>query len=127
MADHTLYSDAYYKAGESDSKQNNEKGVQDHGIPKGFFHVDLPTSLKDRSLSIDVARYGRLIIIKINGFSTVVIEDGIVADGVIQVVNNVLIPPKSVGGVVTEWQGEDLSVEDFKERFEPYVTGDEEL
>ena len=127
VADHTLYSDAYYKAGESGSKLKNEGGVQDQGIPKGFFHVDLPTSLKDRSLSIDVARYGRLIIIKINGFSTVVIEDGIVADGVIQVVNNVLIPPKSVGDIMTEWQGEDLSVEDFKQRFEPYVTGDQEL
>ena len=104
-----------------------ENDPSSNKIPKGFFHVDLPTSLKDRSLSIDVARYGRLIIIKINGFSTVVVEDGIVADGVIQVVNNVLIPPKSVGGVETKWQGEELSVEEFKKRFESYVTGDGEL
>ena len=44
------------------------------------------------------------------------IEDGIVFDGVIHVVSNVLIPPKSVGGVAQEWNGEELEVEDLKER-----------
>lgn len=77
--------------------------------------------LEDRSLSIDVGRYGRLISIKINGFSTVIIEDGIAADGVIQVVNNVLIPPKKVEGAQQQWQGEELSEEDLKERLEPFV------
>lgn len=126
VANQTLYSDAYYKA-----------DVEQTKIPKGFFHVsnppsgyeapshemqvDLPTLLKDKSLSIDVARYGRFIRIKINAFSTVVVEDGIVADGVIQVVSNVLIPPKAVGGVKTHWRGEELDLEDFKERLEPYA------
>ncbi len=77
--------------------------------------------LEDRSLSIDVGRYGRFISIKINGFSTVIIEDGIAADGVIQVVNNVLIPPKKVEGAKQEWYGEELSEEDLKERLEPFV------
>jgi len=77
--------------------------------------------LEDRSLSIDVGRYGRFISIKINGFSTVIIEDGIAADGVIQVVNNVLIPPKKVEGAKQEWHGEELSEEDLKERLEPFV------
>ena len=77
--------------------------------------------LEDRSLSIDVARYGRLIKININAFSTVVIEDGIVDDGVIQVVSNVLIPPKSVNNVMSYWQGEELDIEDFKNRLELFV------
>ena len=72
-------------------------------------------------MSIDVARYGRLISIKINGFSTVTIEDGIASDGVIHAVSNVLIPPKSVGGMKQEWQGEEMSEEELMERLEPYV------
>lgn len=111
VANHTLYSDAYYKA----------EGVDETGIPKGYFHIDLPTLLKDRSLSIDVGRYGRIISIKINGFSTVTIEDGIAKDGVIHVISNVLIPPKNLGGVQEQWHGEELSEEDLMERLEPYV------
>lgn len=129
VANQTLYSDAYY----------THDSVDEAGIPKGYFHVcqnpvlfqllvltilpqiDLPTLLKDHSLSVDVGRYGRFISIKINGFSTVTIEDGIAADGVIHVVSNVLIPPKRVGGVEKQWQGEDLNLDEFKNRFEPFV------
>ena len=89
------------------------------GIPKGYFHVDLPTLLDDKSLSIDVARYGGFISIKINGFSSVAVQDGIAKDGVIHVVSSVLIPPKTPKGA--EYTGEEMSVEDFKERFDPYV------
>ena len=106
----TLYSDAIYK----------ESSVQGgHGPPKGFFHIDLPTGLEDRSLSIDIARYGRLITIKINGFTRVSVTDGIAADGVIHVVPNVLIPPKVPGGPGVA--GDDMDLEEFKERLSPYV------
>ena len=87
--------------------------------------MDLPTLLEDRSLSIDVARYGRIISIKINGFATVNIEDGIAMDGVIHVVSNVLIPPKQLGGVEKQYEGEDLTVEDLIERLDPYVVHDD--
>ena len=83
--------------------------------------------LEDKSLSIDVARYGRVINIKINGFSSVSIEDGIASDGVVHVVNSVLIPPKQVGGITEHWQGEELSEEDLKARLEPFVEEAEEL
>ena len=92
-----------------------------------FPQVDLATLLEDKSLSIDVARYGRFISIKINAFSTVVIEDGIVADGVIHVVSNVLIPPKEIGGVEQQWEGEELEVEDLIERLEPYADSDSDI
>ena len=115
VANQTLYSDAFYRA----------EGVEQSGIPKGFFHVDLPTLLQDKSLSIDIARYGRLISIKINGFADVTIEDGIASDGVVQVVSSVLIPPKSVGGVMQQWQGEELSEQELKDRLEPFVGQDE--
>ena len=76
-------------------------------------------------MSIDVARFGRIISIKINGFSRVTVEDGIAKDGVIHVVGNVLIPPKQVGGTQVQWQGEELSEEELMARFEPYVDNDE--
>ena len=81
--------------------------------------------LKDKSLSIDVGRYGRFINIKINGFSTVTLEDGIASDGVIHIVSNVLIPPKSIDGMKQEWHGEEMSEEEFKERLDPYVESEE--
>lgn len=93
--------------------------IEIEGIPKGHFHVDLPTLLGDKSLSIDVARYGGLISIKINGFSKVSVQDGLAKDGVIHVVSSVLIPPKTPGGAV--WAGEEISVEEFKERLDTYV------
>lgn len=110
VANYTLYSDAFYKA----SNENI-----DSGIPKGLFHVDLPTLLEDKSLSIDVARYGRFITIRINGFTNVAIPDGIAADGVIHVVPNVLIPPKALGA--TGESAEGMELEEFMERLEPFV------
>lgn len=77
--------------------------------------------MKDKSLAVDVLRYGRYINIKINAFSQVTIEDGIAADGVIQVVSDVIVPPKPIDRMDTYWQGEDLTVDDLKERLEPFV------
>lgn len=86
--------------------------------------IDLKTLLDDKSLSVDVARYGRYINIKINAFSTVTIEDGIASDGVIHVVSNVLIPPKAVDRAVQHWDGEEMTVEELKERLEPWMGND---
>lgn len=76
---------------------------------------------------MDVGRYGRLINIKINGFTQVTIEDGIAKDGVIQVVGTVIIPPKNINGVEEFWQGQELTEEELIERLEPFVERDEEL
>lgn len=112
----TLYSDAIYKL-------DAETHPPHHRVPKGFIHVDLPTGLEDKSLSIDIARYGRLITIKINGFTRVSVSDGIAADGVIHVVPNVLIPPKTPGGLgVAE---DDMDLEEFKARLAPFVEEEE--
>merc|ERR1712000_499018 len=111
VPDITLYSDAIYKAKKEDSPR--------HGPPKGFFHIDLPTALKDKSLSVDIARYGRLITIKINGFSRVAVPDGIAYDGVIHVLPNVLIPPKTPGGAGVA--DDDMELEEFKARMAPLL------
>jgi len=141
VANQTLYSDAYYKpdAKPEDLECKHHKG--DHkggrrgpggpggpggphrGPVKGLFHVDLPTLLEDRSLSVDVARYGRLIEIKINGFARVSVSDGVAEDGVIHVVSDVLIPPKKLAsGELSIWDNsEELTEEELKERLEPFV------
>jgi hypothetical protein len=59
VANQTLYSDAFYKAKDVEEKgcHGREEGeVGEEDIPKGYFHVDLPTLLDEKSLSIDVAR-----------------------------------------------------------------------
>jgi len=117
VANQTLYSDAFYGAKSDDVEQED--------IPKGHYHLDLPTLLKDKSLSIDVARWGGWITIKINGFSSVAVQDGIARDGVIQVLSSVLIPPKTPGGAA--YMGEELDLEDFKERLLPFVAKQQEL
>jgi len=119
VPNNTLYSDAFYSA----------DGLDEDSIPRGRFHVDLPTLLENRSLSVDVARFGGLITIKINAFTTVAVQDVIAQDGVIHVLRNVLIPPKKIGGAVVESELEDdeLTVEELKERLEPYVSSKSDL
>ena len=106
----TLYSDAYYPPEGQTS------------IPKSRFHVDLETGLKGKSLSVDVIRVGRFVDMRINGFNHVSVMDGIAKDGVIQVVPSVLIPPKTPG--VFEASSDELTVEELKERLEPFVEDD---
>lgn len=84
--------------GDDDDNENEQHGSDSphHGkprVPKGYHHYDLPTMLHDQKLNVDVVRYGPFVGMKVNGFSRVVIQDGIAQDGVIQVVSDVLIPP----------------------------------
>ena len=121
VANQTLYSDAFYRA-KSTSAHCHDDEVDEKDIPKGYFHVDLPTLLDEKSLSIDVARYGGYINIKINGFSSVAVQDGIAKDGVVHVVSSVLVPPKTPG-MLDAGEGE-MGLEEFKERLIPFM-GDE--
>ncbi|KAF4549961.1 Fasciclin domain-containing protein 7 [Elsinoe fawcettii] len=123
----TVYSDAVYYSGGDDKEMTATKPChhgadkQDGKVPKGYYHLDLPTLLEGRELSVDIARYGGFISIKINGFARVTVQDGIARDGVIHVVGDVLVPPKKFppGNAVEEF-GE-MDVEDLKERLEPYL------
>jgi uncharacterized surface protein with fasciclin (FAS1) repeats len=112
VANQTLYSDAFYKS--------TDVAVDD--FPKGRFHVDLPTLLKGKDLSVDILRFGGYITIKINGFNNIAVQDGIAKDGVMHLVSSVLIPPKSPKGAA--YAGEELSVEELKARLDEYVQED---
>ncbi|KAF9639348.1 putative fasciclin domain family protein [Lasiodiplodia theobromae] len=113
VPEQTLYSDAFYRPSKDDDEHSQRS-----------FHVDLPTLLDDKALSVDIGYYGPFTEIKINGFSRVAIQNGIAKDGVIQVVSSVLIPPRTAE-TKDFWEGEHLSVEEFKARLEPFVESDE--
>lgn len=70
VANQTLYSDAFYNHASSAE-------LSDQEIPKGKYHIDLPTALEGKSLSVDIARWGGFIKMQINGFSTVTTQDGV--------------------------------------------------
>jgi len=125
----TLYSDAYYHP----TVESGFLGVpRATGLPKGHYHVDLPTLLAGKHLSIDINHFGPFINIIINGQSSVKVQDLIAKDGVIQIVGAVLLPPRkppaSLQALVEEEELEliesqhgGITVEAFKERFEGLV------
>ncbi|KAK6504569.1 hypothetical protein TWF481_006508 [Arthrobotrys musiformis] len=126
----TLYSDAYYHPSSTSEAKTKD-------IPKGHYHVDLPTLLENKHLSIDISRFGGLITILINAQSSVQVQDVIAKDGVIQVVGNVLIPPKKPPtGDLSAQEAKDLdntedientmgmTVQQFRDRFEGLVEDD---
>jgi uncharacterized surface protein with fasciclin (FAS1) repeats len=117
VANQTLYSDAYYNPKSTDDTIDEIDDTTT--VPRRRFHIDLPTLLDDKSLSIDIARFGGFITMKINGFNSVAIQDGVAKDGVIHVLSNVLVPPKTPGGAM--YQGEDITVEDLMKRLVSFV------
>lgn len=118
VIDQTLYTDAFY-----DTKSDDDNSSSGH---PGNVHYDLETVL-GKHISVDLARWGPFVEIRINGFSRVTVHDGVASDGVIQVVSNVLIPPKTGGGEGAFWDGEEIDVEDLKERLEPLMEENLEL
>jgi uncharacterized surface protein with fasciclin (FAS1) repeats len=92
----------------------------------GHVHIDFPTLLADHPLAIDIFRHGPFVNIRVNFVVPVTVQDGLAADGVIQVVPRVLIPPRKPGGKaesVKEGE-EEISLEEFVERLEPFVEKD---
>lgn len=132
VVDQTLYTDAFFDGSKKDENnqsldQTNDNDEEIDSSPP-YYHYDLPTVLSGKYLAVDVARYGPFVTIRINGFSRVTVHDGVASDGVIQVVSDVLVPPKNAAsGEQVYWRGEEMSVEELKERLEPYVEEEMEL
>jgi uncharacterized surface protein with fasciclin (FAS1) repeats len=104
-----LYSDAYY----------GPKKDESEAVATGYYHVDLPTVLEGKKIAVDVARYGGLIDVKLNGFIHVSVQDVVAKDGNIHVLSSVLIPPHKHHGEHKE--GAEIEVQDLIERLEPFV------
>ncbi|KAM4055855.1 fasciclin domain-containing protein [Hirsutella rhossiliensis] len=107
----TFYTDSYYDKTDSGRQQPGAEGLERR-------HYELPTLLGDARVAVDVVSLGGLSAIRINGFAHISIRDGVAKNGVIQVLDQVLIPPCSKGG--SEHAG-DIDVEDLKTRLEPYL------
>lgn len=107
----TLYSDAYYD-------KTHGSSIELEGLQRE--HYDLSTLLGDTHVGVDIARYGGFLSIRVNGFARIPINDGIAKNGVIQVVDKVLIPPCKHNHKQEATAGE-IELEDLVERLEAYV------
>ncbi|KAI5925806.1 Fasciclin domain-containing protein [Camillea tinctor] len=132
-ANETLYSDAYYQKttpppdggdGDGDEQKSGWWGGK-------RYHVDLATLLHGRPLGVDIAeRWLAPARFVVNGRVGVALRDGLAADGVIHVVDSVLVPPRTPGKGYDEVEEEEeqgeISVEELVERLAPFVDGEGE-
>ncbi len=101
-----VYSDELYRGEQQDA---------DAAAGRTRFHVDLPTLLDGAGVAVDVVRWGALVSIRVNHRVRVAVQDGIVRDGVVQVVDRVLLPPRKRGGRGAVADGE-IDVEELEAR-----------
>ncbi|KAK7754640.1 hypothetical protein SLS62_003424 [Diatrype stigma] len=140
VANETLYSDQYYgKPNSSSSSSGGETEESSRGWGRdGHHHVDLPSLLGGKPLSIDIARFHRIISIRVNGRTKVSIQDALASDGVVHVVDSVIIPPHRHRGGRHDgawWEGgededeeagEEIEVGELVERLRPFVDLEDE-
>lgn len=112
VANQTLYSDKLYKKeGDGDHDEDGDhdhdhdgkgrrrrrhprdsSGVEMEDMSSDFWAVDLPSLLGAKPIHVDIRRWKGFVSMTVNGKTHVSIQDGIANDGVIQVVDSVLIP-----------------------------------
>ncbi|KAK8067952.1 fasciclin domain family [Apiospora saccharicola] len=125
VANETLYTDAYYgrkAVSAADAWEDAVEAEARRGSSR--YHVDLPSLLGDKSVAVDVWRWGGVVSMKVNGFTRVAVTDVPDRDGVIHVVGSVLIPPHGRHGV---YDGEsEVEVQELVERLLPYMKEDDD-
>lgn len=94
----TLYSDVFYtKNGKVQglfSGRDRKRGYE--GEPEVVFaNMRLETLLEDRKLAVDIER-SEEVVMRVNGFGRVGAVDLLASDGVIHVLDRVLIPPRKI-------------------------------
>ncbi|KAL4936336.1 Fasciclin domain-containing protein [Aspergillus oleicola] len=128
VPDEVLYSDVLYKEG-SVRPFGLSHGLQTKDVEgvNGFAHLDLPTLLGGQhKIAVDVAHYGPYVSFKVNGGQRVGFADVLAKDGVIHVMDRVLIPPRRLGGYpIEDGENGEMELEEFVERLEPFVEGED--
>jgi hypothetical protein len=72
VPDHSLYSDALVSPGEKQDGFGVRNELDDpSGLNHGYSHVDLPTLLKDRRISVDITRLERFLSFRVNGLTKI--------------------------------------------------------
>lgn len=105
----TVYSDTFY---------DKRSGLDSNSPTVGGEHYNLETFLPGASLSVDIAHYLALRVIKVNGFTSVAFHDAVGSNGVLHAVNRVVLPPRDGKHVDMN----DITVQDLKDSLRPYVT-----
>ncbi|RDA86506.1 hypothetical protein CP532_2012 [Ophiocordyceps camponoti-leonardi (nom. inval.)] len=109
----TLYTDAFYDETSDDvAGRPSAEGLERE-------HYDLPTLLGDSRIGVDIARLGGFSAVRVNGFAHISVRDGVAKNGVIQVVDQVLMPPRK--GRPSGSPRRALTVRELKARLEPYL------
>lgn len=116
VANATLYTDAFYDktdAAVDDAETASEKRE----------HFDLVTLLHDLHVSVDILEWASLKFVTVNGFAGVQVRDGVAKNGVIHVLDRVLIPPHKHKGQGLEDQlfDREITVEELTERLGDYI------
>ncbi|KYK54367.1 fasciclin domain family protein [Drechmeria coniospora] len=106
----TLYSDAYY----------DKTGGKDVGASERE-HYDLPTLLSRARVSVDISRWAGFSAMVVNGFVGVSVRDGLAKNGVIQMLDKVLIPAHKHRHDGKSADVDEIDVEELMERLDPYL------
>lgn len=115
VANATLYTDAFY------DETTSNRDVSDEATGKRE-HFDLVTLLHDLHVSVDIVEWASFKIVTVNGFSGLKIRDGVAKNGVVHVLDRVLIPPhKHKSHEEAEMLDREISVEELTERLSDYV------
>ncbi|KAI5861087.1 FAS1 domain-containing protein [Durotheca rogersii] len=133
VVNETLYTDKFYgkKKGEEDGGEGDdddyyEDGEKKRGEGARHYHLDLPTLLGDAHLAVDVTRWYGFVRVLINGRVHIALEDGLARDGVIQAVDDILIPPRQHGRPAS-WDLDldgGIPVGELVARLDPYLERD---
>lgn len=91
----TLYSDVLY----DQHGVVHEFGSEKHD---SSVHIKMPTLLKKRDLGVDVAWPGFSVVMRVNGLNRVMVHDVLGRDGVVHIVDRVLVPPEKIKGKDSE-------------------------
>ena len=68
---HSLYSDAVDVPSENKEVDSLDELDDPSGLHQGYSHVDLPTLLKDRRISVDITRLERFLSFRVNGMTSI--------------------------------------------------------
>ena len=127
VANETLYSDAYHPHIDDAAGEEGHHHGRKPGHDLRPVHLDLPTLLEGKSLSVDVASFYGWRNIRVNGYNDVLVRDGVARDGVLHVPARIIVPPKKGGEEEGEMGVSDVeTVEEFVARFEGEGEGQRE-
>ncbi|KAJ5515057.1 hypothetical protein N7463_004609 [Penicillium fimorum] len=129
----TLYSDVLYShngeahglfSGHGNGHRHGQEGECVDGPEEDSAKVQLVTLLKGKELGVDVKRVFGEVDMRVNGFGKAEQLDLLASDGVVHVLDRVLVPWRNIQDrYISEKDGEELMIEELMERLDGCVYG----